>query len=141
MTPTMEQSTPGLDVTSSEAGGILTITLDRQAQRNSLDRQSVFSLLAEFTSLSDTARCVVLRSEGAAFCSGGDLPHLERLARQPEEIRGSIEGSFQQLIRTIRACPVPVIARIQGAAVGAGADVALACDMRVASSDAFIKES
>jgi 2-(1,2-epoxy-1,2-dihydrophenyl)acetyl-CoA isomerase len=128
-------------VTSEETDGVVAIRIDRQDVRNSLDRASVMALIAEFEGVSQSVRCVVLRSEGTTFCSGGDLPHLERLASRPDEIRGSIEGSFQRLMRTIRRLPVPVIARVQGPAVGAGADLALACDLRLASDTAYLKES
>jgi enoyl-CoA hydratase/carnithine racemase len=119
--------------------GIVSITIDRAHLRNSLDRASVLALIGAFEA-NTAARCIILRSAGTSFCSGGDLPHLERLASRPDEIRASIEGSFQRLMRTIRAHPAPVIARVQGPAVGAGADLALACDLRVASADAWLRE-
>jgi enoyl-CoA hydratase/carnithine racemase len=119
--------------------GVVTVTIDRADVRNSLDRPSVLALIEAFEA-SGNARCIVLASAGTSFCSGGDLPHLERLAARPDEIRGSIEGSFQRLMRAIRGHPVPVIARIQGPAVGAGADLALACDLRVASTEAWLRE-
>jgi enoyl-CoA hydratase/carnithine racemase len=123
-----------------DAAGIVTIAIERAAMRNSLDRVSVAALTKAFEASAD-ARCVILRSDGSSFCSGGDLPHLVRLSAEPDTIRGSIEGSFQRLIRTIRRTPVPVIARVQGAAVGAGADLALACDLRVASASAWLREA
>jgi 2-(1,2-epoxy-1,2-dihydrophenyl)acetyl-CoA isomerase len=128
---------PGIRRSAHDA--VVTITIDRPHLRNSLDRASVLALVEAFEA-STAARCVVLRATGSSFCSGGDLPHLERLAGRPHEIRGSIEGFFQRLIRTIRAHPAPVIARVQGPAVGAGADLALACDLRVASTDAWLRE-
>lgn len=129
----------GAGVRWADDEGVARVTIDRADVRNSLDRPSVLALI-EALEASRNARCVVLASTGPSFCSGGDLPHLERLAARPDEIRGSIEGSFQRLMRTIRAHPVPVIARIQGPAVGAGADLALACDLRVASTEAWLRE-
>jgi 2-(1,2-epoxy-1,2-dihydrophenyl)acetyl-CoA isomerase len=135
---TAPDADPG--ISWSEDAGVATIGIDRAAMRNSLNRPSVLALIEAFEKTAD-ARCVVLRSTGTTFCSGGDLPHLEKLARRPDEIRGSIENSFQRLMRTIRSHPAPVIARVQGPAVGAGADLAMNCDLRVASADAWIRES
>jgi 2-(1,2-epoxy-1,2-dihydrophenyl)acetyl-CoA isomerase len=135
--PIAAEPDPG--IRCADDGGVVSITIDRPAVRNSLDRASVMALIAAFDA-QDDANCIVLRSVGSSFCSGGDLPHLERLAARPDEIRGSIEGSFQRLMRTIRAHPAPVIARVQGPAVGAGADLALACDLRVASTQAWLRE-
>jgi enoyl-CoA hydratase/carnithine racemase len=129
----------GAGVRWADDGGVVRVTIDRADARNSLNRPSVLKLIEAFEASAD-ARCVVLASAGTTFCSGGDLPHLERLAARPDEIRGSIERSFQRLMRTIRAHPAPVIARIQGPAVGAGADLALACDLRVASAGAWLRE-
>jgi enoyl-CoA hydratase/carnithine racemase len=129
----------GAGVRWADDEGVVTVTIDRADIRNSLDRPSVLALIEAFEA-SGNARCIVLASAGTSFCSGGDLPHLERLALRPDEIRGSIEGSFQRLMRAIRGHPVPVIARIQGPAVGAGADLALACDLRVASTEAWLRE-
>ena len=84
--------------------GVVTVTIDRADVRNSLDRPSVLALIEAFEA-SRNARCIVLASAGTSFCSGGDLPHLERLAARPDEIRGSIEGSFQRLMRAIRGHP------------------------------------
>jgi 2-(1,2-epoxy-1,2-dihydrophenyl)acetyl-CoA isomerase len=131
---------PGSGISWSEDSGIATVTIDRTDMRNSLNRPSVLALIEAFEKTAD-ARCVVLRSTGTSFCSGGDLPHLEKLAARPDEIRDSIEGSFQRMMRTIREHPAPVIARVQGPAVGAGADLALNCDVLIASSDAWLRES
>lgn len=82
-------------------------------------------------------RIVILTGAGEAFCAGGDLEELERWSElSPERVGNELYGSFQQMIRAIRAAPAVVIAAVNGAAVGAGMDLALACDLRIASDDA-----
>ena len=119
---------------------VATIVIDRADIRNSLDTDSV-EVLVEAFGASQSASCIVLRSEGSSFCSGGNLQHLAKLGNRPDEIRSSIESGFQKLVRTIRDSAIPVIVRVQGPAVGAGADIALACDLRVASEEAWIQEA
>ncbi len=81
-------------------------------------------------------RAVILTSEGSFFCAGGDLNVLiERRTLSEPERREKVDG-LHDLIRAIRACPVPVIAAVEGGAAGAGLSLALACDMIVASEEA-----
>ncbi|MCV6594086.1 MAG: enoyl-CoA hydratase family protein [Silicimonas sp.] len=81
-------------------------------------------------------RAVILTSEGGFFCAGGDLNTLiERRKLSSPDRRARIE-LLHDLIRAIRACPVPVIAAVEGGAAGAGVSLALACDMVVAAEDA-----
>ncbi len=81
-------------------------------------------------------RSVILTSEGPFFCAGGDLNVLiARRDLSEAERRDKIEG-LHDLVRAIRACPVPVIAAVEGGAAGAGLSLALACDLIVAAEDA-----
>ncbi|MEY8839407.1 oxepin-CoA hydrolase, alternative type [Cribrihabitans sp. XS_ASV171] len=81
-------------------------------------------------------RAVILTSEGGFFCAGGDLNVLiERRKLGPEERRGKVD-LLHDLVRGIRACPVPVIAAVEGGAAGAGLSLALACDLIVAAEGA-----
>jgi len=84
----------------------------------------------------DRVRAVVLTSEGGFFCAGGDLNVLiERRSLSEPERREKVD-LLHDLARGIRACPVPVIAAVEGGAAGAGASLALACDMIVAAEGA-----
>ncbi len=81
-------------------------------------------------------RAVILTAEGGFFCAGGDLNALiERRTLSEAERRDKIDD-LHDLIRMIRTCPVPVIASVEGGAAGAGASLALACDLIVAAEGA-----
>lgn len=81
-------------------------------------------------------RSVILTSRDDFFCAGGDLNVLiERRRLSAQERRDKIDA-LHDLVRAIRACPVPVIAAIKGGAAGAGMSLALACDMIIAAQDA-----
>ncbi len=81
-------------------------------------------------------RSVILTAEGPFFCAGGDLTVLITRQGMPEnERRERIEG-LHDIIRAMRACPVPIIAAVEGGAAGAGLSFALACDILVASKGA-----
>lgn len=81
-------------------------------------------------------RAVILTSGGGFFCAGGDLNLLiERRTLSEAERRDKIDD-LHDLVRAIRACPVPVIAAVEGGAAGAGLSLALACDLIVAATGA-----
>jgi enoyl-CoA hydratase/carnithine racemase len=119
----------------------VTATLTRGHSANSLPQDAARAMAAAIATTHE-ALVVVIASEGVgAFCSGGDFGRIREQNRQPiTEVERSVREVFQHLILTVRTHPGIVIGRLQGAAVGAGADLALACDMRVASTGAWIQE-
>lgn len=124
------------------AGDVAEVVVSRATTGNSLTPEVGKALADAIVEAGSVARCVVLRTEGRVFCSGGDIGFLEGIVdADPEEIAGSIYTSFQAVVSSIARCPVPVIARVQGMAAGAGCDVALACDLVVASEQAAFEES
>ena len=118
--------------------GVLSVTLSRPEKRNPLDEQ-VFAVLGEaFTStVHDPAvRTVVLRGEGSSFCSGLDRTILAGIgADGPDAVR-SKGAELQAIFDAIEACPKPTLAVVQGACVGGGMALLLACDLRIAAADA-----
>ncbi|GAA1007951.1 enoyl-CoA hydratase [Acrocarpospora pleiomorpha] len=130
------------DLTVVRGDGVVTITLDRPGAGNGLNLE-LARAVAETVRGAGHARCIVLRSTGPVFCAGADLAMLEGLGapEQAEAVRTYVYDGFQGMILAIATSPVPVVARLQGPALGAGADLALACDIRVASDRAWIEES
>jgi enoyl-CoA hydratase/carnithine racemase len=117
------------------------LKLNRPAVMNALDSELVLALGAalERARSDEGVRAIVVTGEGGSFCSGADLKE----AMATVSSGGSLDGRvvpFQAMIRTIVDTPKPVVAAVDGAAVGFGADLALACDLRVLSDRAYLQE-
>jgi 2-(1,2-epoxy-1,2-dihydrophenyl)acetyl-CoA isomerase len=120
-------------------GGVLTLMMNRPERLNALSVELGIDLdhaLGRATA-DDNVRVVVLTGAGRAFCSGGDLT-LIRSVRDTGEVQRleSLLRAGSQLIVRMRTMAKPIIAAINGPAAGAGMNVALACDLRIASEDA-----
>ena len=117
-------------------GAVATVTLDRPDAMNALTRASRRALARDLRALSGDAavRCVVLTGAGRAFCSGQDLREENAL----EDVDITIRETYVPIIEALVQMPKPVIAAINGAAVGAGLSVALACDVRYLAEDAVL---
>lgn len=121
--------------------GIATITLNRPERLNALTFEVYRELTDTFAALRDEGdvRVVVITGAGRAFCSGGDVHDIigELFSR---DIEGLLEFTRMtcELIQNIRALPKPVIASLNGTTAGAGACIALASDLRIASENARI---
>jgi len=118
------------------AGGVATVTLDRPDAMNALTRASRRALARDLRTLSGDAavRCVVLTGAGRAFCAGQDLREDDAL----EDVDTTIRETYVPIIEALTQMPKPVIAAINGAAVGAGLSIALACDIRYLAEDAVL---
>lgn len=81
-------------------------------------------------------RAIILTAEGPFFCAGGDLNELIKSQGMPAEQRSARIDGLHDVIRAMRACPVPIIAAVEGGAAGAGLSFALACDIVVAARGA-----
>jgi 2-(1,2-epoxy-1,2-dihydrophenyl)acetyl-CoA isomerase len=125
-----------------KTGRTMTVSLDRPEARNSLTRPIVDAIAAAFRAAGgdESLRCVVLTGKGGHFCAGADLRRTFAEDPQLMEHLDAYMDSFHELIRAIVRCPKPTIAAMDGAAVGFGADMALACDLRVATTDAYLQE-
>ena len=117
-------------------GPVATVTLDRPAALNALTIPMKTALAAALSELAgDTAvRAVILTGAGRAFCAGQDL--AEREDPEAPALDVEIRERYVPIVRAIRAMPQPVIAAVNGVAAGAGAALAFACDLRVASHEA-----
>jgi enoyl-CoA hydratase len=108
------------------------VYLDRPHKANALDSASLLKLKKEFEDLRDDPelRVVVLAGKGANFCGGADTHELKALV--PENAGAFVE-KIHLVCKAIRELPVPVVARLHGAVIGAGLEIAAACDLRVAA--------
>jgi 2-(1,2-epoxy-1,2-dihydrophenyl)acetyl-CoA isomerase len=120
--------------------GVLTLTLNRPSVFNSFNRSMALQLQAELDrcSTNDNIRAVILTGEGKAFCAGQDL--AEATDPQGPALQEIVSKHYNPIILKIRALEKPVIAAVNGVAAGAGANIALACDLVIAKeSAAFIQ--
>ena len=123
----------------SVEGPVLRVTVDRPEKRNPLSRAVLAELAAVFERHAADGALVVAVLRGAgekSFAAGGDLRDLEKV-RTPEEARGLFDLGNGAL-DAIRRFPVPVVAALNGLAVGGGAELAAACDVRIAAAHARI---
>jgi len=124
----------------ASADGIARITLNRPDRLNSFTRVMHSELREALVSLGD-ARVVVLTGAGRGFCAGQDLNDRAVAPGEAVDLGETVEESWNPLIRTLAALPQPVIARVNGVAAGAGANIALACDLVIAAKSAKFIQS
>jgi 2-(1,2-epoxy-1,2-dihydrophenyl)acetyl-CoA isomerase len=91
----------------------------------------------------DAVRVVVLTGSGRAFCSGADVTEMVAGAgmRTPEDVGNVLRNEYMPMLTRLRTMPKPVIAAMNGPAVGIGASYALACDIRIATPEAYLMEA
>ncbi len=116
-------------------GAVAWVTLNRPATRNAFDEAMILEITTAFTLPPAEARVIVLAAEGPAFCAGGDVDWMKRSkAFTPEENRKDAQA-LAQMLRAVEECPVPVVARVHGTAIGGGAGLIAACDVAVCAED------
>jgi 2-(1,2-epoxy-1,2-dihydrophenyl)acetyl-CoA isomerase len=128
----------------TEAEGIVTITLNRPDKLNAFIghmRRDLAEALEQAGS-DRSVRVVIITGAGRAFCAGGDVMFMaELMQRRDSEEFARILGAGRRVILAIRQMTKPVIAAINGPASGAGCNLALACDLRIAANNATFSQS
>jgi len=119
-------------VTTASAGPLLTIELNRPQARNALSIELCDAVFEAFdrAAIDEEARVIVLAGAGPVFCSGADFAAVSG----PEGV--DFLPAFERMLEAVAAHPLPTIARIQGAALGGGLQLATVCDFRICASDA-----
>lgn len=126
------------------AGSVATITLNRPDKLNAFTgtmREDLLALLRE-CERDEAVRAVVITGAGRAFCAGGDVAYMHSLQQENDtaSFRALLDAG-RDIVLQIASMPKPVIAAINGVAAGAGCNLALACDYRIASDAAKLSES
>jgi len=121
-------------ITYAEQDAMGVITLNRPDVMNALSSQMRAELLDAVRRAGKSARVLVLTGAGRAFCSGQDLGDRARIASI--DLERTLRDEYEPLLRAIYDCPVPTISAVNGPAAGAGANLALAADVVIASQSA-----
>ena len=119
---------------------IARITLNRPDRLNSFTRE-MHAELAQALDAAADARVIILTGAGRGFCAGQDLNDRAVAPGEAVDLGATVEASWNPLIRRLANMPQPVIARVNGVAAGAGANIALACDLVVAARSAKFIQS
>jgi 2-(1,2-epoxy-1,2-dihydrophenyl)acetyl-CoA isomerase len=128
-------------VTTSKSDGILTLTLNRPEVLNAFNEEMNLALRQAIgkAESDDSVRCLVITGAGKAFSSGQDL--RSRVPGEKRFLGDSLRRLYNPVILKMRSMEKPVVAAVNGVAAGAGCNLALACDMRIASDQASFLEA
>lgn len=118
---------------------VATVTLNRPDVMNALNTQMRAEIADAFGAGGREARVVVMTGEGRAFCSGQDLGDRETAANL--DLERVLRDEYVPMLKAIYDCPVPTICAVNGAAAGAGANLALAADVVIAAESAFFMQA
>ncbi|SAK90809.1 enoyl-CoA hydratase [Caballeronia temeraria] len=134
-------------VESSVDDGVLVLTLNSPGDGNALDVAMTEALSDALEQVNDRrdVHCVLLRSSSRHFCTGGNVKDMQSgsdlMSGSVEDVRDRLHRSLHRITRALSSLDVPSVCAVNGAAVGAGCDLALMCDIRLASTKAVFAES
>ena len=119
-------------------GAVARVTFNRPDVRNALDARTIAELTACFHALADDSalRAVILAGSGAAFSGGADINYMRAGLELGEEENEADALRLSDMFAAIDECPVPVVARVHGAALGGGSGLVAVCDIVIAAADA-----
>ncbi len=122
-------------------GPVAILTMNRPRAKNALNSALIAALGATLRAVGEdpSVRAVVLTGAGGAFCSGADLKAAMSEGMMLDRLDGILDD-YHRIIRAIVAAPKPVLGMVEGGAVGFGCDLALACDLRLMSPEAYFQE-
>jgi len=129
-------------------GPIITATLNRPDERNAISETAHSQEIADFcaqVTRDASVRAVVLTGAGKAFCAGGNVKHMRErqgmFGGSPYALRNNYRTGIQMIPTALYELEVPVVAAVNGPAIGAGLDLACMCDVRIAADTAVFAES
>jgi enoyl-CoA hydratase/carnithine racemase len=123
-------------------GGVATVRLNRPERRNAFTFEMLHAWAAALDAAQDDSevRAIVVTGAGGHFCAGADLDQLAAVEPTPIARKRMLTDDVHQVARAVKRLDKPLIAAIQGYAIGAGLDMALMCDLRLAGRSARLSE-
>jgi enoyl-CoA hydratase/carnithine racemase len=129
-------------------GPVAIVTLNRPQERNAISRPEYIQEIKDFcagATADASLKAVIVTGSGSAFCAGGNVKDMRSrtgiFEGSPYQLRNRYRGGIQQIPLALYELEVPTIAAINGAAIGAGLDLACMCDVRIAAEGAIFAES
>jgi methylglutaconyl-CoA hydratase len=121
-----------------EADGVLTVTLNRPDVHNAFNDELIGEAVELFDNMGayPSVRAVVLRGSGRSFCAGADLNWMSRMVSYTRAQNFRDSSALARMYELINDCPLPLIGRIHGAAIGGGVGLVAVCDIVIATNDA-----
>ncbi|TWG89405.1 2-(1,2-epoxy-1,2-dihydrophenyl)acetyl-CoA isomerase [Mesorhizobium sp. J18] len=119
-------------------GGYGLITLNRPERLNAfnVDQHRAFAAALDDCAADESCRAILLTGAGRGFCAGQDLSERKQMHGETLDLGATIEEFYNPLVRKMRALPKPIVCAVNGVAAGAGANIALACDIVIAARSA-----
>jgi methylglutaconyl-CoA hydratase len=121
----------------NDARGVARLVLARPERRNAFDASLVAELARQVGAIDRAARVVILASEGETFCAGADVEWMRGMADYTLEENVADSEALARVYRALYELPMPLVARVQGPAIGGGAGLVAVADIAVASTAAF----